>query len=109
MGIIVGLAILFAIGSGFYKSAKKKGLNAGLYAFLSIVFWFGPQLIAGLILGVVYPEIMDDIGLLLIVGLGSSVIGIIILAIIMNNAAKKKTEVVRTNDEIMDDASIDDL
>ena len=107
---MLGILILVGIVAGFYNLAKKKDLNGALYAVLAIVFWFGGQFIAGLILGVMDPYALDDMGKLIIWGLGGSIGGIAILYFILMSAAKKKeSAVIETSEEIMDDTSIDDL
>lgn len=99
---MLGILILVGICVGFYNLAKKKGLNPVLYAILSIVFWFGFQFIAGFILGLTDPYALDDYGTLIIWGLAGSVLGIVVLYVILINAAKAKEqkEVVMSEDVV---------
>ncbi|MCB9224774.1 MAG: hypothetical protein R2780_07515 [Crocinitomicaceae bacterium] len=104
------ILLLIAVGRGFYGLAKKKGLNAVLYAVLSIVFWFGFMFIGMMILGMIDPYALDEMGSLLLYGYSGAIIGIGLLYFILINAAKaKEAKEMKGVEELVDGGDTFDI
>jgi hypothetical protein len=77
---------------------------------LAVVTWFVAQVIAGVIIGLTDPRLLESDGLLMMWGFVASILGSIGLFVLLEMAAKRKTgSKVSQNDDIMDDSSIADL
>ena len=104
------MILLIIVASLFYRSAKKRALHGALWGFLAVLTWFGSQVIAGVIIGLTNPSLLNSDASLTIWGLVASVAGSIGLFVLLEIAAKKKSNKVKTvSDEIMDDGDFDDL
>ena len=104
---MLGILILIGIVVGFYKAAVKRELNGYLYGILSIVIWFVAQFLAAFALVLSDPTTSE--GALIGFGILGSIIGVIILYFIMDNAGRKKAMAkVKANDELMDDSTVFD-
>lgn len=101
---------LIIVAGGLYSLAKKRNMNAILWAILGVVAWFGGQFIGGMILGATNPYGLYDDGTILAYGLGgaigASVVTFIALEITYRNQQNKMPD---SNDEVMDDTSFDEL
>jgi hypothetical protein len=111
MGLVIGIALLIGIFSGFYNAAQKRGLTPWVWGVLSIVSWFGSQFFLGLIWGMLNPRIgLDDAITILLAGLGISIVSLIVLfQILVAQAKNKETAPKHGNDEIMDDTDFDNF
>jgi len=83
------IAILIIAGL-FYKQALNLGLNKYLWPILAVVSYFVFQLLAGFVIGIVKPSLLEDN--LTIMGLGvlAGVIGVAILYFIMKKESVKQ-------------------
>lgn len=106
---MIGILILVGVFAWFYNSAKTHNKNSILWGILSIVTWFGSQMILGFIWGMLDPYVLSGgTGKIMIGGFVVSVISVAILHYaLVANAKKNKTTVF--SDEIMDDDSFEDL
>lgn len=103
------LAIIIVAG-GLYGLAKKRGMNAILWAIIGVAAWFGGQFIAGVILGLTNPQAAYDQGTLYAWSfggaVGTSLLAFAILEIVYRNKQGKVQEV---SDDIMDDSTFEEL
>ena len=83
------IAILIAVG--FYRSAKKRQMNAVLWAVLGLVGWIGGQFVAIFFMGLVDPNSIDlnDRTQVMIYGIVGAVIGTILVLIFFENVPQK--------------------
>jgi len=104
------MILLVIVASLFYRTANKKMLNGILWSVLAVLTWFGSQFIAGLIIGLTNPRMLDNDGGLILWGIVASVAGTVGLYVLMEMAAKKKLDQKPGhNDDIMDDTNFDEL
>lgn len=104
------MILLIIVASIFFRSAKKRALNGFLWAILAVLTWFAAQIIAGVIIAFTNERLLDNDFLVMMWGVVASVLGSIGLFVLLQLAAKRKSEKkIFQNDEIMDDPSIDDL
>lgn len=105
------IIILVLIGFWFSKMAQNHGgAKPWLWVISGIGGYFGGQLIAGFILGLVAPRAVEDLIILLVVGLLSGFLGVILARFLLINYAKKNGGKT-TNQDILDDEDpiFDDL
>ncbi|MEO9532973.1 MAG: hypothetical protein ABJG68_15575 [Crocinitomicaceae bacterium] len=104
------MILLIIVASLFYRSAKKRALNGALWGFLAVLTWFGSQVIAGVIIGLSNPMLLDSDAALTMWGLVASIAGSIGLFVLLEMTAKKKSNKVKAiSDDIMDDGDFDNL
>ncbi|MBD3637776.1 MAG: hypothetical protein HUJ25_10515 [Crocinitomicaceae bacterium] len=100
---------LIIVAGGLYSLAKKRNMNAIVWAIIGVAAWFGGQFIGGLILGLADPGSVYDDGALLAYGLGgaigASIFAFVMLEVIYRNKQKSLPE----SDEVMDDVTVDEL
>lgn len=77
------------IGVLFYRGAVQHEVNKVLWLFIGVFAFFAGQFIAGFVIGLVSPGLLDDFMTLLVVGLVSGVAAAGIAYWIMLNTAKK--------------------
>lgn len=79
-------------------------MNPWLWAVIGLLSYLGSQFIAGVIIGLSKPELLDKEGLIMIIGIVVSIVAVIIAWLIMEHQGKIKKEVKRTtNADILDD------
>jgi uncharacterized membrane protein YeaQ/YmgE (transglycosylase-associated protein family) len=95
------MIVLLVIGILFYNYAKRNNINKAVWVIVGLLSYFVPQLIVGVIIGLVAPQMVNDKGMLTIIGIAVGAIGAIIAYQIMVNYAKKeKIKVV--DDSLLD-------
>lgn len=101
---------IIIVAGGLYGLAKKRGMNAILWAVIGVAAWFGGQFIAGLILGLTDPQAAYDEGTLLAWSfggaVGTSLLAFAVLEMVYRN---KKGKVTEASDDIMDDNTFEEL
>jgi phage shock protein PspC (stress-responsive transcriptional regulator) len=89
---------------GFWQRAKILNLNPWLWTVIALLSYLGSQFIAGVIIGLSNPELLDKEGLIMIIGIVVSIIALIIAWLIMERQGKIKKEVKsKSNADILDD------
>ena len=96
---------LLIVAGGLYGLAKKRNLNAVLWAIIGVLAWFGGQFIGGMILGLTDPGSIDDDGALLAYGLGGAVLTSILAFVALELVYRNKQNNQPSEEEIMDDTS----
>lgn len=86
IGLIIGACI------GFYNFAKENGLNTIFWAIAPIVGYLGLAFGLGIIVGLTAPELVTSMGAMVLLDLGSAIVAVLILYLIMKQAANKKKE-----------------
>lgn len=77
---MLGIILIFFVARLFYSLADKYGRNKWVFAILSIVNFFGIQVVIGLLIGLFGDtSILDDELLLTVIGLLSSIAATTIL------------------------------
>lgn len=97
--------ILLVISTvAFWQRAKSLNLNPWLWAVIGLLSYLGSQFIAGVIIGLSNPELLDKEGLIMIIGIVVSIIALIIAWLIMERQGKIKKEVKsKSNADILDE------
>lgn len=96
------LAII--LGSVFYQTARRKDLNPILWAILGALGYFGGQVLAVLIVGMIDSYILSFKGAQIGIGIGGGILAVLILAAVQSQVAKrKKLEKTNTSADLLDD------
>lgn len=97
--------ILLVISTvAFWQRAKSLNLNPWLWAVIGFLSYLGSQFIAGIVIGLSKPELLDKEGLIMIIGIVVSIVAVIIAWLIMERQGKIKKEAKSTsNADILDD------
>ena len=104
---MLGILILFGIGSFFYKYAQKNDLNKILWPIIGLGSYFLAQAIAGVIIGISSPNMLDDTATITIIGLVTGFVGVLISGGIMYAVANKKSqEKIDINSDLIDDDQV---
>lgn len=77
------------IGVLFYRAAVQHELNKALWVIIGILSYFAGQFIAGFIIGIVSPGLLDDKLSIIVVGLISGIIAVGVTYWMLLNTAKK--------------------
>jgi len=106
---MLGIIILIAIGSGFYKYADSHNLPYKImWTILGPASYYIAQFLFGIVIALAMPSLLDSTGQLLIIGLVTGFAGVGITYWIMTRQnAKPKT--TGHDDDILDDGLTDDL
>ena len=100
---MLGIALLIGIGSVFYRFADKNNLNKILWMILGVASYFIAQFIAGLVIGLTNPSLLQETITVVVISLITGLIGAVITWFIMQNVAKnKKNNSIDINDELLD-------
>ena len=95
------MIVLLIIGVVFYNYANRNNINKGAWVLVGLASYFVPQLIAGVVIGISNPQMLNERGALTIIGIAVGAVGAIIGYQIMVNYAKKEKQ------KIVDDNLID--
>jgi hypothetical protein len=97
IGLIIGACI------GFYNFAKENGLNVIFWALAPILGYLGLAFGIGIVIGLTAPELVSSTSAMVLLDLGSAVAAVLILYLLMKQAAdKKKQSKAIQNEDIID-------
>lgn len=96
-----------AAAVAFYQLAKSRGLIAWPWSIFALLGYFGAPFMAGIIIALVIPEMLyqDDLELT-VISMVSSVVGLVLVWIILEQVARKKKKKVKVKERdsnILDD------
>lgn len=98
------MIVIALIGFWFYNTANKIELNNKyLWVIIGIASYFVPQFIAGVIIGLTAPSLLNEEGLLYIIGLAVGIIGAVIAHQLMLAYSRKKEAPQEADYEVLDD------
>jgi len=100
-GILIVLAILFAVGSKFSNYAKRNKLNPILWGILGPASYFIGQFVLGLIVSTILPDFLLEEMNLIIFALFSGIATVIFTYQIMVREGKK-VKTIKTDSDILD-------
>lgn len=99
------MILLIVIAIGYYRAAKARALNGIVWALIAVVSCFVAQFLAGVIIGLINPQMLKEIGLIYAVAIASSILALIFVSLAMNNMSKKeKAKVETSSDDLLDDS-----
>ncbi|MBI3135730.1 MAG: hypothetical protein HYZ14_13725 [Bacteroidetes bacterium] len=84
------MVVAALIGIWFYRTSKMNGLNAILWAVLGVASYFVGKVIAGVFIGIISPEMIDETMKLTLIGLVAGIVAVLITYWLMQMAASKK-------------------
>lgn len=104
------MIILIIIGIAFWRMAQAKELNAILWTVIAVASYFVAQLLAGFCIGLLNPYLLDNYGVVFVIGLSSGLFGVLLVWLAMNAAAKKNAE-IKTDEfsDVLDDEYLEKL
>lgn len=109
---MLGILLLVAVGFWFNKMGQNHGgAKPWVWVISGIGSYFVGQIIAGLIIGIFAPDMLDDILTLILIGLVTGFAGVFIARQLLINYAKKNQTNKKSPDVIDDqeDVIFDDL
>jgi len=95
------MIVLLIIGIVFYNYANRNNINKAIWVIVGLASYFVPQLIVGVVIGLTNPQMLNERGVITIIGIAVGIVGAMIGYQIMVNYAKKEKE------KIVDDNLID--
>lgn len=99
---MLGILIIIGICVGFYKLGEANGRKGWIYALLSVVIWFGAQFIAGIFIGLLAPEMLNEQFTIIILGLASSAAGVGIFYLLLKQHFNKNPKDKNQREDILD-------
>ena len=113
---MLSLVLIYFVGKRFYGTAKKYNQSGWLYAILGVLSYYGGIIIGGVILAIIiglfYPESLDDTSNDLFLGLLTIPVGILVCwgfyEILKNKWHKEYTEQERRKPRISDIGKTED-
>ncbi len=103
--MILLVLVLIGIGALMNSSAQKYNGTPWIWIISGIGAYFVGQLVAGFIIGLIDPYLLEDIVVLLIVGLLSGFGGVFLVRYLFISYAKKNNKSVENSIDILDDSS----
>lgn len=82
----------------FFQLAKNNGLTPWIWAVLAFVGFFGGAFIAGIIIGILSPNMINDKVTITIWALGAGILGILLIYLILKLQIKKKQNEIEESD-----------
>ncbi len=97
---------LVVVGIVFYNYAKKCSINNTVWVLIGLASYFIPQVIVGVLILLMAPQMVNDRGMLTIIGIASGILGSIIAYQIMVKYATNNT-IKKEGDETLLDNDLD--
>jgi len=97
------MILLILFGVWFYNLAKKNNLNAVLWAIIGAGSYIVGQLLAGVVVGMFAPSMINDDVALIVIGLFSGLGAVLIAYLFLQQAINNKKQSVTIDDKIIDD------
>lgn len=95
------MIVLIIIGVLFYNYANSNNINKVLWVIVGLLSYFVPQLIVGVIIGLIAPQMVNDTVSLTIIGIAVGIIGAIIAYQVMVSYSKKE-KIIPVDDSLLD-------
>jgi len=93
--------VLIIIGIVFYNYAKSSNINQAVWVLIGLASYFVPQVIVGVVIALVAPHMVNERGMLTIIGIAVGLIGAVIAYQVMVNYAKK-AKIKEVDDSLLD-------
>lgn len=102
--MIVFVLLIVGLFTAFYKLADSHDRNGWIYGGIGPLAWFGTQFLAGIIIGIIAPQLLGEGANILLFGLGSGLIGTIVTYMLIKNHFDKNSKKSNkyNNEDILD-------
>ncbi len=104
---MIEIGLIIGGGVGFHRFAKENGLNPWVWAFVPLVSYFLGAFVAGIVLFIVAPSVLEDTLVLGAIGLLSGALFIGLAYLLMKKTAQNKLASVESESSDILDHNLD--
>lgn len=104
---MIEIGLIIGGGFGFHKFAKENGLNPWVWAFVPLVAYLLGAIVAGLVVFMVAPSVIEDVIIINAVALLSGALFIGLAYLLMKKSASNKLESLASDSSDILDHNLD--